>query len=87
MKAVVALKLNGQIPRHGNNERKISTEYNNKQGKTSRTMDTIYKFHSNKSIQRILALIFAKDIHVCQGGMNRSDRNKLLSDVSTSSQS
>ena len=30
MKAVVALKLNGQIPRHGNNERKISTEYNNK---------------------------------------------------------
>ena len=29
MKAVVALKLNGQIPRHCNNERKISTEYNN----------------------------------------------------------
>ena len=85
MKAVVALKLNGQIPRHSNYERKISAEYNNKQGKTSRT--TIYKFHSNKSIQRILALIFAKDIHVCQGGVNRSDRNKLLSDVSTSSQS
>ena len=46
-----------------------------------------YKFYSNSSIQRILAPTFSKDIHVCQAGMNRSDRNKLLSDVSTSSQS
>ena len=46
-----------------------------------------YKFYSNRSIQRILAPTFAKDIHVCQAGMNRTFRNKLLSDVSTSSQS